>query len=131
MRIVPLREDFLATLQAKQVVVGMRFLHLQLKPVAGFEVDVNHRTDELFTHYGAGQPVAPAWLRGQVDMLGADADSHSLAGGDRLTLRQPRQESAVLRIETDQPPMVEADDSAAKNVFAANELGDEAVVWLN
>jgi hypothetical protein len=37
----------------------------------------------------------------------------------------------VLRIETDQPPMVEADDSAAKNVFAANELGDEAVVWLN
>lgn len=128
MRTVPFGEDFLPAVHAKPVVIGMGFLHLQFEPVAGFEVDVNHRADELFTDDGAGQSVAPDRLRGQVDMLGADTDSDSLSGDHRFTLRQPRQEFTVLRIEANQSSIVEADDRAAEDVFAANELGDEAVV---
>src|SRR3989344_5993166 len=87
MRPLPLGEDFLPGAHAKQVVIGMPFLHLQLNPAAGFEIDVDHRSDELFTDDGAVQPVTSRRLRGQVDMLGAYADRNALSGNNRFTLR--------------------------------------------
>ena len=87
LRAIPLGEDFLPAVHAKQVVIGMPLLHLQLKPAAGFEINVDHRTDELLTDDGAVQPVASHRLRGQVDMLGAYADRNALSGNNRFTLR--------------------------------------------
>ena len=96
MRAIPLGEDCLPAMHAKHVVIGMPFLHLQLKPAAGFEINVDHRTDELFTDDGAIQPVASHRLRGQVDMLGTYADRNALSGNNCFPLRQPREDSTML-----------------------------------